>query len=132
VSRSPEIEGLLREAAPRALAAVLRRFGDFADSEDAVQEALIEAAEQWPPRAIAAAMVDGPDAGLELLAPLGDSLAGHHRLHATRAHLLEIAGEAEAAIGEYEAAANRTASLPEQHYLLTRAARLGGPKKEIS
>jgi RNA polymerase sigma factor (sigma-70 family) len=50
VSRSPEIEGLLREAAPQALAAVVRRFGDFADSEDAVQEALIEASEQWPAR----------------------------------------------------------------------------------
>ena len=38
----------MREAAPQALAAVVRRFGDFADSEDAVQEALIEASEQWP------------------------------------------------------------------------------------
>jgi predicted RNA polymerase sigma factor len=43
VSRPAEIESLLREAAPQALAAVVRRFGDFADSEDAVQEALIEA-----------------------------------------------------------------------------------------
>ncbi|HSC21664.1 MAG TPA: sigma-70 family RNA polymerase sigma factor, partial [Solirubrobacterales bacterium] len=41
------IEGLLRESAPRALAAVARRFGDFADAEDAVQEATIEAARQW-------------------------------------------------------------------------------------
>jgi RNA polymerase sigma factor (sigma-70 family) len=83
-------------------------------------------------RAIAAAMVDGPGAGLELLEPLQDSLVGHHRLHATRAHLLEIAGDAEAAISEYEAAAGRTASLPEQHYLLTQAARLGESRKEIS
>ena len=44
MSRSPEIGGLLREAAPQALIAVVRRFGDFADCEDAVQEALIEAA----------------------------------------------------------------------------------------
>src|SRR3954447_16789171 len=42
------IEGLLRESAPRALAAVARRFGDFADAEDAVQEAMIDAARQWP------------------------------------------------------------------------------------
>ena len=83
-------------------------------------------------RAIAAAMVDGPDAGLELLSPLEDSLAGHHRLHATRAHLLEMAGQTKAAVGEYEAAANRTASLPEQQYLLTRAARLGTESTEIS
>jgi RNA polymerase sigma factor (sigma-70 family) len=34
--------------APRALAAVARRFGDFADAEDAVQEAMIDAARQWP------------------------------------------------------------------------------------
>jgi predicted RNA polymerase sigma factor len=67
-----------------------------------------------------------------LLEPLEDSLAGHHRLHATRAHLLELAGEVEAAIGEYEAAANRTASLPEQQYLLTQAARLRQGLKETS
>src|SRR3954447_12264558 len=42
------IEGLLRESAPRPLAAVARRFGDFADAEDAVQEAMVEAARQWP------------------------------------------------------------------------------------
>src|SRR3954453_13599377 len=42
------IEGLLRESAPRAPAAVARRFGDFADAEDAVQEAMIDAARQWP------------------------------------------------------------------------------------
>ena len=38
----------MREAAPRVLAAVVRRFGDFADSEDAVQEAMIDAARRWP------------------------------------------------------------------------------------
>ena len=83
-------------------------------------------------RAIAAAMVDGPDVGLSLLEPLRQSLAGHHRLHATRAHLLELGAETEVAIDEYEAAAKRTASLPEQQYLLTRAARLGEVRKEIS
>ena len=36
------IEDLLRDAAPRVLAAVVRRFGDFADAEDAVQEAMID------------------------------------------------------------------------------------------
>jgi predicted RNA polymerase sigma factor len=39
---------LLREAAPRVLAALVRRFGDFSESEDAVQEAMIDAARQWP------------------------------------------------------------------------------------
>ena len=42
------IEPLLRELAPQVLGAVIRRFRDFAASEDAVQEALIAAALQWP------------------------------------------------------------------------------------
>ena len=45
---TPDVEGLLRELAPRALGAVVRRYGDFADAEDAVQEALLEASQQWP------------------------------------------------------------------------------------
>lgn len=40
------------------------------------------------------------------------------------AHLLEMAGEVAAAIADYRTAASRTTSLPEQHYLLTQAARL--------
>jgi predicted RNA polymerase sigma factor len=43
-------------------------------------------------RAIALAMRDGPEAGLEALAPLGRELASHHLFHATRAELLERAG----------------------------------------
>jgi RNA polymerase sigma factor (sigma-70 family) len=75
-------------------------------------------------RAIAAAMADGPAAGLALLAPLEEQLAGHHRLHAVRAHLLEMNGEVGDAVADYEAAAARTASVPEQHYLMLRASRL--------
>jgi predicted RNA polymerase sigma factor len=75
-------------------------------------------------RAIAAAMADGPGSGLEYLRPLERRLAGHHRLHAVRGHLLEMDGRLEEAIEEYEAAAQRTASVPEQRYLMTRAARL--------
>ena len=41
-------EHLLRELAPQVLAAVVRRYGDFAASEDAVQEALLVAAHKWP------------------------------------------------------------------------------------
>jgi len=48
--RTADTEDLLREAAPRVLAAVVRRFGDFSDSEDAVQEAMIAASTQWPAR----------------------------------------------------------------------------------
>ena len=76
--------------------------------------------------AIAAAMVHGPSQGLELLDALdGDRrLAGHHRLDAVRAHLLEMAGDDRAAIAHYRTAAGRTTSIPERNYLMTQAARL--------
>jgi predicted RNA polymerase sigma factor len=80
-------------------------------------------------RAIAIAMVDGPLAGLSLLEPLAEPLAGHHRLHAVRAHLLEMAGDVDDAIAEYETAAGRTASVPENHYLTMRAARLSQSRR---
>jgi RNA polymerase sigma factor (sigma-70 family) len=77
-------------------------------------------------RAVALAMVDGPRAGLELLATLDadERLAGHHRLVAVRAHLLELAGDDAAARSAYREAARRTTSLPEQRHLERRAARL--------
>jgi RNA polymerase sigma factor (sigma-70 family) len=75
-------------------------------------------------RAIAVAMVEGPAAGLALLEEVENPLAGHHRLHAIRAHLLEMAGDVDAAIGEYETAAGRTTSIPERDYLTLQAARL--------
>ena len=76
--------------------------------------------------AIATAMVHGPAAGLERLRALDadERLAGHHRLDAVRAHLLELAGKPRAAISHYRLAAERTTSLPERNYLMTRAARL--------
>jgi RNA polymerase sigma factor (sigma-70 family) len=76
--------------------------------------------------AVALAMVRGPRAGLELLATLDSDgrLAGHHRLDAVRAHLLELAGDPAAARDAYRAAARRTTSLPEQRYLEGRAAGL--------
>ena len=76
--------------------------------------------------AIATAMVNGPKAGLELLAPLeGDErLRGTHRLDAVRAHLLERAGERVAAVALYRAAASKTTSVPERNYLLMKAAGL--------
>jgi RNA polymerase sigma factor (sigma-70 family) len=77
-------------------------------------------------RAVALAMVQGPQAGLDLLATLDadQRLAGHHRLDAVRAHLLELAGDHAAALESYRIAARRTTSLPEQRYLEGRAARL--------
>jgi len=42
------VEDLLRTSAPQVLAAVARRYGDFDAAEDAVQEALLAASQQWP------------------------------------------------------------------------------------
>ena len=77
-------------------------------------------------RAIAAAMVHGPQVGLEQLKALDDDarLAGSHRLDAVRGHLYERAGDRKKAIAHYHAAAERTMSIPERNYLIARAARL--------
>ncbi|MEU4594770.1 RNA polymerase sigma factor [Micromonospora aurantiaca (nom. illeg.)] len=79
-------------------------------------------------QAVAVAMVDGPRAGLSLLATLDadDRTAGHHRLAAVRAHLLDMAGDRTEARAAYLAAARATTSLPERRYLEVRAARLAG------
>lgn len=77
--------------------------------------------------AVAAAMVDGPGAGLALLAGLDERLGDHHRLHAVRAHLLEQAGDPAGAATEFAAAAARADNLREQRYLTTRAARAVTP-----
>jgi RNA polymerase sigma factor (sigma-70 family) len=76
--------------------------------------------------AVAAAMVHGPAKGLELLKALDSDprIAGHHRLDAVRAHLLEMAGDRQAAIAHYRNAAARTTSIPERNYLIAKAARL--------
>jgi RNA polymerase sigma factor (sigma-70 family) len=75
-------------------------------------------------RAVAAAMAHGPQAGLAVLEAVDERLAGHYRLDAVRAHLLEMAGDTQAALAHYRAAAARTTSLPEQRYLAMQAARL--------
>jgi RNA polymerase sigma factor (sigma-70 family) len=81
--------------------------------------------------AIAEAMVHGPRVGLERLAALDADkrLAGHYRLDAVRAHLHEMAGDHQAAIAHYLAAAGRTTSIPERDYLNTRAARLNAKRR---
>ena len=67
-------------------------------------------------------------AGLERLGRLETDrrIAGDHRLEAVRAHLLEMAGQHQAARAAYQAAAQRTMSLPHQRYLNARATRLSG------
>jgi RNA polymerase sigma factor (sigma-70 family) len=76
--------------------------------------------------AVAAAMVHGPAAGLELLRSLDAEprVAGHHRLDAVRAHLYERAGDPGRALAHYRAAAEATTSIPERDYLTLKAARL--------
>ncbi|MBT2441109.1 sigma-70 family RNA polymerase sigma factor [Streptomyces sp. ISL-36] len=75
-------------------------------------------------RAVAVAMVHGPESGLAELAALEPRLPGHHRLEAVRAHLLERTGAIEAARAAYRTAARLTLSVPERHYLQMKAARL--------
>ncbi|GIG46708.1 RNA polymerase sigma24 factor [Dactylosporangium siamense] len=77
-------------------------------------------------QAVAVAMVQGPAAGLRVLEALDadERLARHHRLAAVRAHLLEMSGDVAAARAAYELAARRTTSIPEQRYLLSKAALL--------
>jgi len=74
-------------------------------------------------RAVATAMVHGPRAGLALLETLDSDprMTGNHRLAAVRAHLLQQAGDHEAAVAQYETAARQTASIPEREYLLRQA-----------
>ena len=76
--------------------------------------------------AVAVAMARGPAAGLALVSSLDSDrrLAGHHRLHAVRAHLLEMSGDVAGALDAYRLAARLTRSLPEQRYLNVQAARL--------
>jgi RNA polymerase sigma factor (sigma-70 family) len=76
--------------------------------------------------AIAAAMVHGPKEGLNLLDALQEDrrIAEHYRMDAVRAHLLEMAGDPQAAAKYYRAGAGKTVNLPERNYLLLQAARL--------
>ncbi len=77
-------------------------------------------------RAVAVAMARGAEAGLELLAAVGEDkrVAEDHRLYAVRAHLLEMLGRRGVAREAYEAAAARTGNLAQQRYLRARADRL--------
>ncbi len=76
--------------------------------------------------AVALAMTEGPQAGLDRLLELerDERIANDHRLHAVRAHLLEMSGDAAAARDCFEIAAGRATSMPQQRYLYGRAARL--------
>lgn len=71
-------------------------------------------------RAVAVAMVHGPREGLAALDEI-EGLDKHHRMLATRAHLLELAGDRAQATVMYKDAARRATSLPERRYLALKA-----------
>jgi RNA polymerase sigma factor (sigma-70 family) len=73
--------------------------------------------------AIAVGMVDGPAAGLAAIDVVAADprIAGHYRIDAARAHLLERAGDRDAASACFRRAAQGTTSVPERDYLLLRA-----------
>ncbi|HEX7135842.1 MAG TPA: RNA polymerase subunit sigma-24, partial [Iamia sp.] len=77
-------------------------------------------------RAVAVAEVHGPSAGLAVLDAVAEDerLAGHHRLHAVRAFLLERSGDLDAAHAAYREAVRRATSRVEQRHLEARAQRL--------
>ncbi|WP_225630958.1 RNA polymerase sigma factor [Streptomyces solaniscabiei] len=125
-----------RRPGPYQLRAAIAAVHDEADSPDStdwpeilglydVLVHLVPSPVERLNRAVAIAMVHGPEAGLAELDALAPELSTGHRLDAVRAHLLERAGDPEAARAAYESAAAKTLSLPEQRYLRARAARLG-------
>ncbi|MFD9970212.1 RNA polymerase sigma factor [Streptomyces sp. NPDC059013] len=122
---------------PYQLQAAIAAVHDEAEDTDATDWpqilALYEILERFGPnpmvslnRAVAVAMVHGPAAGIDLITALETEtrMARHHRLLATRAHLLELLGEHQAAAASYREAARRTTSTPERRHLSARAHRL--------
>ncbi|MEV4533930.1 sigma-70 family RNA polymerase sigma factor [Asanoa sp. NPDC049518] len=114
-----------------AIAAVHDEAATAADTDWRQILGLYDALERIAPgpmvtlnRVVAVAMVQGPDAGLSALAAAEPALAGHHRVAAVRAHLLEQAGDVTAAKVAYEQAARQTLSEPERAYLTARAAQI--------
>ncbi|GHH35319.1 RNA polymerase sigma factor [Amycolatopsis oliviviridis] len=116
-----------------AIAAVHDEAATAADTDWSQILALYDVLEKVSPgpvvtlnRAVAVAEVNGPEAGLELLATLDEDtrMSQTHRLDSVRGHLLELAGDAVAAREAYLRAARKTASEPEKQYLTRRAERL--------
>jgi RNA polymerase sigma factor (sigma-70 family) len=113
-----------------AIAAVHDEAASAEDTDWSEVLALYETLERIAPnpmatinRAVAAGMVLGPRAGLDLLATIDTDtrIANHHLLYAVRGHLLEMAGHTEEAANSFESAARRTASAPEKRYLTARS-----------
>ena len=74
-------------------------------------------------RAVAVAMADGPDAGLDLVVAITEAgaLSDYHPLHAVRGDLLARLGRHQEAATSFLRAADLTANIAEQHFLRGRA-----------
>ena len=84
-----ETTNLLRALAPRVLSAVVRRYRDFAAGEDAVQEALLAAARQWPETGVPA------NPGGWLVQVASRRMTDHIRREIARRRREAVASEAE-------------------------------------
>ncbi len=77
-------------------------------------------------RAVAVAMAEGPERGLELMEPLGEALAGYYLYHSARADLLRRLELADPAIESYRRAIELAPSEGERRFLARRLEELGG------
>ena len=117
-----------------AIAAVHDEADSVADTDWAEILALYELLYKVSPgpmvalgRAVAIAMVHGPEAGLAATGELAGPLGKHHRYHAVRGHLHEMAGDLTAAAADYRTAARYATNIPERRYLERRLAGLVKP-----
>ena len=114
-----------------AIAAVHDQARTYADTDWRQVASLYDALARIAPnglvtvnRAVAVAMVDGPDAGLGVLTTVAGELGSHHRYHAVHAHLLELAGRPAEALAAYDAALRFVTNARERDHLQLRRARL--------
>jgi RNA polymerase sigma factor (sigma-70 family) len=114
-----------------AIAAVHDEAASLADTDWTEILALYELLNQVSPgpmaslgRAVAVAMVHGPAAGLTATGELAEPLGRHHRFHAVRGHLLEMAGDSAAARAAYDTAARYATNTAEKRYLCRKLADL--------
>ena len=96
--RTDDVEGLLRGLAPQVLLALVARHGQFDACEDAVQEALLAAAQQWP----SAGVPDHPRGWLIAVATrrLIDEIRADRARRAREDTVLEPQERYESALGE--------------------------------
>jgi RNA polymerase sigma factor (sigma-70 family) len=80
-------------------------------------------------RAVAIAMVRGPEAGLAATGELAGPLGRHHRFHSVRGHLHEMAGDLVSAAEDYRTAVKYATNIPEKRYLERKLAALSATRK---